>query len=390
MNAYSPLSPDHSADLKADPSADLSPPHGGMSDADLHGREPAGRAQAMMDIRRDYRWTPVCQRAFLMEIACTGSVTRAARYVNKTPRSAYDLRHRRDGAAFALGWDAAMQVARVALADMLMDRAISGYDESYIRKDDGTVVRSKYDNRLGIGLLNRLDRMAESHATRPGRDAQIALIAQDFENFLDMIARGGTGAEAALFFAARGDVPWHDKQGKLSAGIPHAIQCELAQNSADFAGDAAAEIDPETQVAQMRVWFDAARDCWCTNFPPPVADQDPLAGQEDDEDEIDDDDIYDDEFDIDIDDEGDVTEFGHFGSPSYFRTLSPAEVAAQQARMCAQMAPLYVAAQAARADWFAGGATGVPAADSGDMNAANSREENAVPRWPNSARLRTN
>jgi hypothetical protein len=53
-------------------------------------------------IRNDHRWTPAFGGRFWEELACSGSVTQACAHVNKSPRSAYDLRFRRDGAALAL------------------------------------------------------------------------------------------------------------------------------------------------------------------------------------------------------------------------------------------------------------------------------------------------
>ena len=148
----------------------------------------------MVAIRNDYRWTPACQRAFLEELVCTGSVLSATKYVNKSARSAYAIRYRRGGAAFRLGWDAAILISRATLADMLMDRAIHGYEEMTMKQDDGAVFRGKYDNRLGQGLLSRLDRMAEAQAAANSVAAQVQLIVQDFESFLDLVERGGQGA----------------------------------------------------------------------------------------------------------------------------------------------------------------------------------------------------
>ncbi len=58
-----------------------------------------------------------------------------------------------------------------------------------------------------MGLLGRLDRMAEAQAIKGSRNAQVMLVVQDFESFLDLIERGGKGSEAALFFAARDPDP---------------------------------------------------------------------------------------------------------------------------------------------------------------------------------------
>lgn len=270
---------------------------------------------AMIEIRNDYRWTPACQRAFLEELACTGSVMRSAKHVAKSPRSAYDLRFRRDGAAFRLGWDAAILVSRDVVQDMLMDRAVNGYEEVTSKLDDGTVMRGKFDNRLGVGLLGRLDRMAEIQAIKGSRNAQVQLVCQDFECFLDLIERGGKGAEAALFFETRYSDP-------VESSRP--FDCELGRISA---GDGVVadmlDEDPEVAAQRLGVWFDEDENEWRTNFP--------KADSED----------------------GDlVTETGFFGDEDYERSLSLAEEAAHLAALARTRQPWINAAAKARDAWF--------------------------------------
>jgi hypothetical protein len=288
---------------------------------------PSGKdySDAMIAIRRDYRWTPACQRAFLQELACTGSVTRACHHVEKTARSAYDLRYRRDGAAFALGWDAAILIARMGFADVLMDRAIHGYEEVYSRTDNGDVVRGKYDNRLSFAMLTRLDRIAEAQAAKSsalygqGHGAQVRMVCQDFESFLDLIERGGAGAEAALFCTARDDQP----MGKMHSAIPHAIDCELDRISADAADMDPADMTPEAAAHSMTIWYDQDEEEWRTNFPVRTPQ-----------------------------DAANVTEYGIFGRAEYERTLTAAEESAHEAALAVQLAPLRAAAEAAYDAWF--------------------------------------
>jgi hypothetical protein len=276
----------------------------------------AERCPDMVQIRNDYRWTPACQRAFLEEMACTGSVISATKHVRKSPRSAYQLRHRREGAAFRLGWDAAILISRATLGDMLMDRAIHGYEEMTVKQDDGSTLRGKYDNRLGKGLLERLDRIAEKQAVAGSAAAQVV---QDFESFLDLVERGGKGSEAAMFFAARDDTP--------PPVIDTAIQCELARLSAAEAAEQSApdliDMEPEQAAASLSVWYDAEDEQWKTNFPPSDADDADL-----------------------------VEESGLFGDNDYERTLTEEESATQQAALEAETAPLRAAALIAREAWF--------------------------------------
>ena len=216
-------------------------------------------------IRNDYRWTPACQRAFLEALAFGGSVMRAAKEVNKSPRSAYDLRFRRDGAAFRLGWDAAILVSRDVVQDMLMDRAVNGYEEVTSKLDDGTTMRGKFDNRLGMGLLGRLDRMAEAQAMKGSRTAQVMLVVQDFESFLDLIERGGKGAEAALFFEARDPDPVENRRP---------FDCELDRiSAADEAVPDMFDEEPEVAAQRLCIWYDEDEECWMTNFPKPEGEE---------------------------------------------------------------------------------------------------------------------
>jgi hypothetical protein len=132
-------------------------------------------------------WSPARQRRFLEVLAATGVIRLASEAAFITPRSAYVLRIRRDGAAFRLGWDAAIHIARARLADTLLARAIMGTEET-IRKDPDNyeITRHRHDNRLAMSMLARLDRMADSPVE--GSDAALArVVAQDFIAYLDLI-----------------------------------------------------------------------------------------------------------------------------------------------------------------------------------------------------------
>jgi hypothetical protein len=291
-------------------------------------------------IRNDYRWTPACQRAFLEELACSGSVTQACMYVGKSPRSAYDLRFRRDGAALALGWDGAILMARIVVADQLMDRALSGYEEVSVKQDDGSRVRHKQDNRLGQNLLARLDRMADAQAVAGSRQAQVQLVLQDFEAYLDLIEHGGTGAAAALFCVARGS-----DHAPIDGADEYEIECELAQISAAEAEAEDAEraqraqvmldMEPEVAAQLLEVWYDEYAKCWKTNFPAPNAADD---------------------LDVMLDnwDEDGTEQSAFFGDEDYERTLTQQELSAHFAALANVRQPWIDAAIVARDAWFGG------------------------------------
>jgi hypothetical protein len=264
-----------------------------------------------------YHWSPANQRAFLEELSITGNVETAAKSVSMSKHSAYRLRYRNEGAAFRLGWEAAILIARGRLVDTLMERALDGVEEVMTRSSDGdTISRVKQDNRLGMSMLARLDNRCEPKDDDliSGHDTAIArLISGDFEAFLDLIENGGTGASAALFLAARCDLELIDGHSNLS------------QNSADCEHESPVEKirpEPEIEAAEMSVWYCEYDLELRTNFPPP----NDFDGKED----------------------------GIFGDEGYERELSDAEQEAQMAMHAKSAAPLKAAGIIAREAYFKG------------------------------------
>ena len=71
-------------------------------------------------------WTPARQKAFIGALADTGSVSRAARYVNMSPEGAYYLRRRPGSESFRRAWEAALDLGGQRLKDIAYERAIDG------------------------------------------------------------------------------------------------------------------------------------------------------------------------------------------------------------------------------------------------------------------------
>ncbi|WP_062792042.1 hypothetical protein [Sphingobium chlorophenolicum] len=244
-------------------------------------------------------WSPERQRAFLETLAATGIIRSACEAAQISTRSAYALRIRRDGAAFRLGWDAAILIVRARLADELLARALTGHEE-VIRKDmdAGEITRHRHDNRLAMSMLSRLDRMADSPPE--GSDAALArIVAQDFAAYLDMLcpddqgedeaARPETdaapaalpepdpldpppavaeaaaalspGASAALFVAARMAL----SEGHKAPPYPLDERCELRPLFV-----ARGSLPPEQAAARLRgIWWDETGEAWRTDYPAP-------------------------------------------------------------------------------------------------------------------------
>lgn len=147
-----------------------------------------GEAEAPPRRPRHDGWTPERQAAFLAHLADCGTVAEACRAVGLSPQSAYAFRKSRNGRGFAIGWDAALLHARALLADSVFSRALHGTTETLRR--DGEIVgeRHRFDNRLAMAVLTRLDTQAE----RIGKEADTSrIVAGDFEDYLDCLAEGG-------------------------------------------------------------------------------------------------------------------------------------------------------------------------------------------------------
>ncbi|KQN31564.1 hypothetical protein ASF00_01810 [Sphingomonas sp. Leaf34] len=165
--------------------------------APLHCYAPATPARYT---QRSDGWTPDRQRGFLERIAEGATVDEASASVGLSPGAAYALRRRAAGAAFALGWDAARLVARPAVAETLFLRAIAGQTERVTRPDGEVIERHRYDNRLAMALLNRLDRHADA---TEAANAATRMVATEFDAFLDVIAGDASPARAGLFLGER-------------------------------------------------------------------------------------------------------------------------------------------------------------------------------------------
>jgi hypothetical protein len=134
-------------------------------------------------------WTPERRRLFLETVSAGHSVEAACAHVGLSRASAYALRNRDDG--FSLGWSAASLRARDAIADSLTSRILDGQVETWTLPDGSLGSRRRYDNRLALAMLTRLDRLAEhqNYTTRIEQPAAEAArgVAHDFGSYLDLI-----------------------------------------------------------------------------------------------------------------------------------------------------------------------------------------------------------
>ena len=170
-------------------------------------------------------WLPETRVKFLEALARTGNVQASAYYVQLSRQSAYDLRRRDPD--FARGWQAALVLARDVAEDALQERAIEGIEEPVYYHGEAVGMRRRYDSRLLLAHLARLDKIAEQipahraaarfeelmEAIRTGADSA-PLIATPTD---DELAAAAARAEAPPPAAEEGDefyaVRWPDTDG---------------------------------------------------------------------------------------------------------------------------------------------------------------------------------
>ena len=135
-------------------------------------------------------WLPWKKARFLLVLAAGGIVAEACAAAGMSVASAYALKNRRSGRAFGEMWDAILiHRARGRLADNNLARAMDGCVEQVLK--DGVVVaeRRRFDNRLSMAMLTRLDRLAES---KDGEEAELLrALSEDFDDYLEILGSGG-------------------------------------------------------------------------------------------------------------------------------------------------------------------------------------------------------
>ena len=126
-------------------------------------------------------FTPDRRVRFLHHLATTGNVRRACAAVGVSPQSAYV--HTRRDPAFAAGWDAALLLARDAAEEVLAERALNGTLETIFYRGEAVGSRVRFDARLLLAHLARLDSHHEQAEAAQG-------IAARFDDYLEELSAG--------------------------------------------------------------------------------------------------------------------------------------------------------------------------------------------------------
>ena len=180
-------------------------------------------------------WTPARKAQFLEALAGDGNVRAACARVGLSREAAYRLR-RRD-ALFARAWAAAQLQARERVGEVLGTRALEGIEEQVWFRGEVVGTRRRYDTRLLLAHMARLDKLAEDERARED--------AERFDELLACIAGEPVPGELAV---GEGELP-------VDRATYALMKAELAQE--DAAEDEAAE-------AYRRGWAEgeALWDAW--------------------------------------------------------------------------------------------------------------------------------
>lgn len=217
------------------------------------------KAIASATATRHDGWTGECMAIFCETLAETAVVVDACQAARKSTNTAYELRRRNPW--FAAAWDASLIIARHRLADTLLARSIEGNIELIWR--DGQVVGERHvlDNRLGLAILKRLDKLAEKHE-------------------LSQFPCGGRGPVPANKTPAPRSQPfdWEMMVSALRSGEPDQVAAALAlvapetHETHDPPFSSEAEDDDEGLDLSHRCWLDRENGeaKWMTSFPPPA------------------------------------------------------------------------------------------------------------------------
>ncbi|QJB69544.1 hypothetical protein [Parasphingorhabdus halotolerans] len=133
------------------------------------------------------RWTPAKQKTFLEALARCGSVKSSAAYAGMSRESAYRLRRKPEGKAFARAWDAALIHARDLFADELLDKGMNGWTGTVWYHGEEVGERSRFSAGLLLSALGRLDKKADG-LDLAGHPARAAV--HDFDTMVEAIGKG--------------------------------------------------------------------------------------------------------------------------------------------------------------------------------------------------------
>ena len=201
-------------------------------------------------VRKD-GWSAFARKLFLQVLAETGRVSTACECAAMPRQAAYALRAR--DPLFAAGWDAACEIARAPLADALYEKALDGVTDTISKDGEVVATRHRFDSRLSIAVLHRLDKRCDRAEERGSR--HLALV-RHWDDWLAPVGKDDCGAALALL-----DPPPEPE----AEAAQHCPKCQLRTgNCPTGEGEDDDAIDPADHC-----WKDD-EDVWMTALPPPA------------------------------------------------------------------------------------------------------------------------
>jgi len=192
-------------------------------------------------------WTPFSRRLFLEVLAETGRVSTACEYTRLTRQSAYALRAR--DPLFAAGWDAACELARQPLADALYEKVLDGVTDTITRDGEIVAERRRFDSRLAIAVLQRLDKRCDRAEESGSRHLAVL---ERWDEWIRLVGKGEEAQAVALLESAN-----------------HCQNCQLTEGENPTAPESEdAEEAVEIVDHYDRCWRDDD-GIWMTDFAPP-------------------------------------------------------------------------------------------------------------------------
>ena len=209
-------------------------------------RKPSAEAAVVEDgaFVSHHAWDAGRKVRFLHHLSEKGDVRAACARVGMSRQSAYVLR-RRD-AAFAQGWQAALVLARGHAEEVLATRALDGVEEAVWFRGELVGKRQRYDTRLLLAHLGRLDRLAGDD------ESAVQALAGRFDEALAVIA----GEDAAAHLGGEEGLPPRPVEERHAEEDRKADPLPLPPDRAEFVRERA---EPAF-VAANEAWIDAAEE----------------------------------------------------------------------------------------------------------------------------------
>jgi hypothetical protein len=205
-----------------------------MNTPDAHTTETADNGALV------HGWTRERKMQFLDHLAGNGNVRAACRRVGLSREAAYRLR-RRDP-LFARGWAAALVKAHDASIEVLADRAIEGIEVPVYYRGELVGTHRKYDTRLLLAHIARLDKLAEDKAAQA-----------DAGRFDELLARIAGETLPAEMVSEDGVLPLEREHlANQWAEDAYAAHCEQVDEADDVPLDQAAQKAREAE--EIAAW----------------------------------------------------------------------------------------------------------------------------------------